>query len=335
MSTQLLEIPIVKELDYIENGEDQIRIPRQNHIRRLNFDFTAVLKSGAAAPDTAKNLGWIAALKRIKLEAGTTTLFSWSAPFKRYLDIVELGTEPVMSALSTPAANASGSEMHFRFAHDFALERRSLRSLGEVLNPAQFADLKLSVEWGDAGDVYTNKADGEFDDKKTKCRVSMVVAYDDDKEGANLIPSKPPLIREVQRNRVDIDRKYSDLDGDSLEVNIVPTGNTILRRYLFAQSNVASTNPALADDIIVNAQYQDIRGGRELYLRDSWNRLKAQMKTDFGLQKGYTGVLAEDWLDFRAGGLFVPSSEALKAYYTTNAPENNETDGLTVLERFI
>ena len=332
MATQLLEIPVVETIDFIENGENQIRLPRQNHIRRINLDFNIDVTTAVSAGGVLKPYTYLNVIKRVKLEAGTTTLFSWNAVNKYIMDWIELGVKPLRDADGRGPSN-----FKIRLSHDFALRRKALRSLSEVLNPAQFADLKLSVEWGDRGDIKDGEGDAVIDKDDTQCNVSLVTAYNDSKEGANLIPDSPPLIREVQRNRVDISRAYADLDGDSLETDIVPTGNTILRRFLFAEKNVtaAGTSPLYADDVIRNLQYQDIRGGRELYVRDSWMRMIAQNKTDFSLRDRPAGVLCEDWLDFRAGGLFVPSSEALKAYFTTNAPAGGQTNALTVLERFI
>ena len=331
MATQLLEIPVVETIDYVENGENQIRLPRQNHIRRINLDFTIDITT-AFAGAVNKPYDFLNLIKRVKLEAGTTTLFSWGAAQKYIMDWIELGVKPLKDS-----GGQAVKEYKVRLSHDFALRRKALRSLSEVLNPAQFADLKLSVEWGDRGDIRDGDNAAVIDKNDTQCNVSLITAYNDSKEGANLIPDSPPLIREVQRNRVDISRAYADLDGDSLEVDIVPTGSTILRRFLYAEKNVTApaTSPLYADDVIRNLQYQDIRGGRELYVRDSWLRMIAQNKTDFSLRDRPAGVLCEDWLDFRAGGLFVPSSEALKAYFTTAAPAGGQTNALTVLERFI
>ena len=335
MATQLLEIPVNEKLVFKSGQVVGIALPRANPIRRIVLDFNIVLKSGANIGNTVKNGGWLNLIKNIKIQAGEATLFSMSANQKFTLDSIEHGAEPPISAISNAGANGEGSNMQCIFSIDYSLNRKDLRALQQVLLPRQYSDLRLIVEWGTTDDLYVTPRDATVNEDKSYCHVGIIGAYNDSRDGDNVIPDNPPTIYEIARNYELIDREYTSLDGDNREIGITPTGNTILQQLLITHENITDGNPKPSDTVVRTLQFQDIRGGRETYKRIDWHKLKAQMKTDFYLQKNYKGYLWIDWADFRYGGLAVPSTEALKMQLTTKAPADNKKNIITVVERYI
>lgn len=69
MASRLSNRFLNQKLQYVENGEGRIEIPRDNPIRAMMLYFTITVKGGASnAPTGRKNNHYQNLIKKIKLE---------------------------------------------------------------------------------------------------------------------------------------------------------------------------------------------------------------------------------------------------------------------------
>ena len=337
MATQLLEVPVITKVGYEANNRVQILLPRSNPIRRIIMEFKITIKAGSTVPTIKKNNDLFNLIKNIQLEGGVTTIFSFSALQKYLLMTKDFGVNPVISTFSSPTANSSVA-LYIRLQYDFAINNKGvLRNLGQVLLPSNFSELKFSVDWGAIGDIYSTVSNGSIGTgaDETYCKLSIVGAYNDGKDGDSLIPSEPPLLREITETDNAIEKEHTNLSSDARIVPITATGNLILQQLITSKKNITDGNPLLSDDVISLIKFEDIRGGRELYIQQTWNNLKAQETVDQSETVKTAGALLLDWADFRAGGLVVPTTESIQMQLTTQAPTTNKNNAVQVLNRFI
>lgn len=331
---------IHKKIDFSASDKKSIEIPRVNAIRWLLLNFKVVVAENNTANPTEIEDTLLNIIKKIKLIIdGDDTKVNYDGRKAFYLEKIEKGVEPPNNKDTALGQNATVT-YYFQHRIDFASNRLDQTDISALLPARKYSKLDLEIEWGALSDMFSaNTSGASITTASSGCWVEIREAYLDGSSEADLKQNesfaKGELgegfrdYRETTQGPITIDRAYTNLDNDALELSLKPAPTRILKQLLFSKD----TNGLKSSSLITDLAVVDTRGAGTTYMKRTFETLLREQKNEFQIESLDAGAILVDWIEKNAGGLDNLDTEgSLKYKFTTPAPSG--TPKVEVLTRY-
>ena len=345
MALRLQQVPIVRRLRYLENGEELLRLPKVSLYRRYVLRFRITIRTGGTPFDadaaTIRPFGLWNLIKHVRLEIGQgTNKFHYGGVDKVLVDLFERGVVPQGDPLTDIPAN-SEKTFNLYMIVDFSTSRHRLSDFTALLNAVANQQNDLFCFWGSIDDLYTTSAPSgvEIVADKTNIEVDTLRAFDDGRDpieindvAANLLDYREGV------EEFDIEKENTSFDDSIQRIPMLPAGVVIGMQLFQTWENSRSKLRRLSDSVINQFKIVNALGASETLVQADWGPFQAANRADFKLHadQDNTGVIYLDYPDQRQGtGILNLRADDLETRITTARPAANTVNGLRIFTRYM
>jgi len=326
MTLQTKKRNLSEKISFTKNETTRIEVPQDNLIRRLSLLVTVGLVTTTTAGTGIKEDGYLNLLRKVRLTmGGDENKINVDGVKLAFVEEIQKGTAPSIDSVVVPATSSSNTKQ-LLLTLDFAQFRQQLLDFSALLDAPNLSSLDLEIDWGDISNILSTPNDTTVDASTTNVAVSMVEVFDDE---GKALPSGFLDIRQGVDEFL-VSKANTSFDDSIQEEDITPTRSNIRAHMLLTRLDTL----ARSDAVLTQLKVENIKGSGEKIVQEQFEEARRTNKTEFGLESIKTGVLYEDWLDRRAGGLANFEADALKWRFLTNAPAATKQNIIEVYKEY-
>lgn len=340
MATRIANRPIIKKLEYTENGTTVYELPRDRAIRRLSMRLNVKVNAGSSAPTSRKHNHYLNLVEKIRiLRQGHDAKIDVDAISKYFADWFENGVKPTESSITSPAASGSAT-YNCMFIFDFAQNRKALSDFSALLNARALSSLQIVVVWKDINAIFGTANGASVDKTETYFEISLDEVFDNQAPreqgdaGLDAYLSNARDIREQVSTPFVITKKRDSFPTNMNTDDVEPVPALILLEMIRCRKNITDGDPEHADDVIDYLRYQNIKGGQESIFYIRWEDWHDTLKQDNSLDTLPIGVGMINWIQQRQGGLRNTDPDAIKLQTLTPAPTSGKENDYVIYRKF-
>ena len=341
MATRIANRPLIKKLEYTENGTTIYELPRDRAIRRLVMRLVVKVNGGtSSAPTARRHNHYLNLPEKIRiLRQGHDAKIDVDPISKYFADWHENGVKPAESAVSNPTANGSATYT-CSFIFDFAQNRKALSDFSALLNARALSSLQIVVVWKDINAIFGTPNGATVDKTGTYFNLELEEVFDNQASreqgdaGLDSYLANARDIREQVSTPYVLTKKRDSFPTNMNTDDVEPVPALILFEQIRCRKNVTDGDPEHADDVIEFLRYQNIKGGQESIFFVRWDDWHETTKQDLSLDSLPTGVGFINWIQQRQGGLRNTDPDAIKLQTLNPAPASGKENDYIIYRKF-